>query len=570
MDAEPAGSLSFPDGPKLELDQLIDQLVERARGVQHAQGRLRGLLRATEMVTGELGVAAVLEQIVQAACALAGARYGALGVIAHDGSLEQFIHVGIEDELVERIGHLPQGKGLLGALITDPRPIRLTHISDDPRSSGFPPDHPPMDSFLGVPIRVHGEVFGNLYLTESRTGEFTDEDEELVRALATTAGTAISNARLYGESRLQQRWLGASAEISAQLLAPAGEDPLRMIARHANEISAADLVTVTLLTPDADEVMVEVAVGEVADGLLGQSFPVSDTLAGKAIQDRAPLLLLSATELPGRRSHLESIFEPGPVMVIPLVGTGKVLGALTIARAVGRPAFSSTDLRMAAGFASHASVAIELAAARSDQQRVILLEDRDRIARDLHDHVIQQLFAIGLSLEGVAATLGPDHAAAQKLHERVTDLDRTIRQIRTSIFELRGPLGAGPDGFRSRAIEIAKDVTPVLGFSPAVVFSGAVDLALEGSLADDVAACLREALTNVAKHARASTASVDITVAAGEVTVLVSDDGIGAGGSGRLSGLANLRARAERRRGTFELTARPAGGSQLIWKAPIT
>ena len=568
MSPDSSASLSFPDEPKLELDQLIDQLMVRAQGVKRAQGRLRGLLRAIELVTGSPGLDAVLEHAVQAACALAGARYGALGVIAHDGGLEQFIHVGVDDEVVERIGHLPQGKGLLGALITVPRPIRLRHIAEDPRSSGFPVGHPPMDSFLGVPIRVRGEVFGNLYLTESEAGQFTAEDQELVRSLAVTAGTAISHARLYQESRLQQRWLGASAEISAQLLAVSGEDPLRMIARRASEIAEADMVTVGLLTPDGAEVLVEVAVGVGAEDLLGQRFRLAETLAGQAIEDGVPLLLRSAGEGGARPSHLGVVIDAGPVMVIPLVGTGKVLGALSIGRVSGRAVFTTADLSMATGFANHASVALELAAARADQQRVVLLEDRDRIARDLHDHVIQQLFAIGLSVQSVATLIGPDEVAGQKLQARVADIDRTIRQIRTSIFELRGPLAAGPQGLRQCLLQIAGDLTPALGFAPRVAFAGVVDAAVSGQVADDVAACVREALANVAKHAHAGSVDVEVTVAAGEVGVSISDDGVGISGSAQLSGLANLRARAEHRGGTFELVS-SAAGTQLSWKAPI-
>jgi signal transduction histidine kinase len=573
VDGDDSASLSFPDGPKLELDELIEQLVDRARGVQRAQGRLRGLLRANELVTGELSLEVVLRQIVQAACALAGAKYGALGVIAPDGGgLEQFIHVGMDDDLVHRIGHLPEGKGLLGALITDPKPIRLPVIAGDARSSGFPAGHPPMDSFLGVPIRVRGEVFGNLYLTEATHGQFTAEDEELVRALAVTAGNAISNARLYNESTLQQRWLGASAEISAQLITSAGEDPLRMIARRAAEIADADLVTLGLLAPEGDAIVVEVAVGDRTGTLLGQRFALSQTLSGEAIETRSPLLLQSITDSPERTSPVTSVIEAGPIMVIPLAGTLTVLGALTIVRAKGRRSFSPADLTMAAGFASQASVAIELAAARSDQQKMMMLEDRDRIARDLHDHVIQQLFAIGLSLEGVAATVTGNPTAVEKLHERVEDIDRTIRQIRTSIFELRGPLAGGLDGFRSRILGIAADVSTALGFKPSVAFSGAVETDLKGSLADDVAACVRESLTNVAKHARATSANVDISVAAGQVVVEVLDNGVGAGTAGdpRESGVANLRARAEQRNGKFELGAGPAGGTRLIWKAPIS
>ncbi|MCW2496913.1 GAF domain-containing protein [Jatrophihabitans sp.] len=570
MSSEGEGTLSFPDGAKLQLDQLIDQLVEHAQGVKLAQGRLRSLLRATEVVTGDLGLEAVLRHVVEAALALVGARYGALGVIAHDGSLEQFIHIGIGDDLADQIGHLPQGKGLLGALITDPRPIRLARITDDPRSSGFPADHPPMKSFLGVPIRVRGEVFGNLYLTESERGAFTAEDEELVRSLAVTAGTAISNARLYQESRAQQQWLAASAEISAQMLADSGEDPLQMIGRHAHRIADADVVTVGLLTPDRGDFVIEVAVGHGSADLVGQRFPVAETVSGSAVERVEPVLLRSGSELDDRRSHLASIIDPGPVMVLPLIGSGEVFGTLTIARREGRLTFTAADLAMAAAFANHASLAHELAIARSDQQRVALLEDRDRIARDLHDHVIQQLFAIGLSLEGLASTVGPNHAVAAKLHERVDDIDRTIRQIRTSIFELRGPLG-GPaaSGARQRLLEVATELTPALGFSPRVAFSGNLDSALAGELADDAIACVREAVTNVAKHAKARAVEVDVAVAGGALTITVLDDGVGIGEHERTSGLANLRARAERHGGSFSVSQRSTGGTQLLWKAPL-
>ena len=291
MAADSSAALTFPDGPKLELDELIDQLVERAQGVKQAQGRLRELLKAIELVTGDLSLEIVLRHVVEAACALGAARFGALGVIAGDGGLEQFIHVGLDAETAAAIGHLPVGHGLLGALITDPRAIRLEHIADDPRSVGFPASHPPMDSFLGVPIRVRGEVFGNLYLTESIHGGFSAEDEELVRSLAIAAGTAISNARLYDESRRQQRWLAASAEIGAKLLAPTGEDPLRMIARRASDIAEADLVTVGLVTPDQQDILVEVAVGEPGENLVGQRFALAETVAGEAIEHRAPVLL---------------------------------------------------------------------------------------------------------------------------------------------------------------------------------------------------------------------------------------------------------------------------------------
>jgi len=563
------GPLSFADVPKLELDQLIDQLVDRAQGVRRAQDRLRALLRATELISSDLSLERVLRHIAEAACELAEARYAALGVIAHDGGLEQFIHVGIDDATAARIGPLPQGKGLLGALIHDPHSIRLKNLGDDSRSAGFPANHPPMTSFLGVPIRVRGEVFGNLYLTESARGAFSAEDEELVTSLALAAGTAISNARLYHESRIQQRWLTASVDIVAQLLASSGEDPLRTIARYASDITDADLVTVGLLTAEGSEIIVEVAIGEDADQVLGRRYELAGSLAGRAVAGRAPILIRSPAEMPDDVLVTGSLIEAGPIMVIPLLGAAKVFGVLTIVRRRGELTFSTADLEMAAAFASQASVALELANARSDQQRVELLEDRDRIARDLHDHVIQQLFAIGLSLQGLAAMDDVDPAVAAPLQERVEDIDRTIRQIRTSIFALRGPLGAGSIGVRGAVMQVSAELTDMLGYSPAVTFTGPVDTMVDGDLGDDVVACVREGLTNAAKYAQASHASVDVKADGSHVAVRVADDGRGIVGGVSLSGLRNLRIRAERRGGSFAI-ARPAGGgTELIWSAPI-
>jgi signal transduction histidine kinase len=569
-DVEEAGStrsVRFPDLAKMELDELIDQLVERAQGVKRVQGRLRALLRAIEAVTSDLGLEAVLRNVVEAACGLANARYGALGVIGADGGLEQFIHVGIDEQTADRIGHLPEGKGLLGALISDPRPIRLRHMVDDSRSTGFPANHPPMDSFLGVPVNVRNEVFGNLYLADSDHEEFSAEDEELVLALAKAAGTAISNARLYQESRLQQRWLEASAEVGAQLLAPTGEDPLRMIARRAIDLADADVVSLGLVTPDRTHLVVEVAFGEGADTLVGRRFALSQIVAGRAIDQRRPILLTGGTDVDVPQTHLSTAVEPGPLMALPLQGSGEPRGALSLMRRRGRRGFSAVDLAMAAGFAAHASVALELADSRVAEQKLVLLEDRDRIARDLHDHVIQELFAIGLSLEGAAAQLdSPDSPIAQRVRQRVEDIDRTIRRIRTSIFELRGALAASSDGLRQRILEVTSDLTPALGFAPHVAFSGVIDATLDDDLVGDALACVREALTNVVKHARATSATVDVAVAPGELTLTITDNGIGPVGATRSSGTANLTARAEKRSGSCELAPGTSGGTILKWK----
>jgi signal transduction histidine kinase len=577
VEGDERSPLQFPDLAKLELDELIDQLVDRAQGVKRAQGRLRSLLRAIETITGDLALETVLRSVVEAACELANARYGALGVLA-DGAvgLEQFIHVGIDPATADRIGHLPEGKGLLGALIHDPRPIRLTHMSDDVRSTGFPANHPPMESFIGVPIHVRGEVYGNLYLAESARGAFSAEDEQLLVALAAAAGAAISNARLYQElqrlfeeSRLQQRWLEASVEIGAQMLAAAGEDPLQLIARRAIDISGADLVSVSLVSDDNRHLVVEVAYGVRADDLLGRRFPLTETLGGEVVRTGNPILLADASSSDSPPTQFASVIEAGPVMVLPLAGTGQPRGVLTLIRTRGQQPFSQVDLAMANGFAAHASVALELTDARAAEQRLVLLEDRDRIAKDLHDHVIQELFAIGLSMEGAAAQIGPDTTVGQRLGRRAQDIDRTIRRIRTSIFQLRGNFLDTEGGLRQRILEVATDLAPVLGFTPHVAFAGLVDLNLNEELVDDVLACVRETLTNVARHASANSAVIDVVMVGDEITVTVTDDGVGPLGATRSSGTANLRSRAEKWNGSFEMAPGAGRGTVVTWKARI-
>ena len=570
-----SGRLVFPDAPRLELDELLTQIIVRAEEVLATQGRLRGLLAANRTITADLTLPTVLRRIVEAGCQLVRARYGALGVVAPDGGLAEFVHVGLDERTVGRIGHLPEGKGLLGALIDDPRTIRLRSIEDDPRSVGFPPHHPPMTSFLGVPVLVRGKVFGNLYLTERIDGgEFTADDEELVAALAATAGVAIENARLYEQSQRRQDWLQASAKITRQLLSAEGEEPLQLIAREARQIADADVVTVVLPTESRERMMVEVAAGRAADELTGMSYPIEHTLTGLALSSGHPVLVGDANDS-DHESHLSEVLPVGPVMVLPLVGTVDTRGALVIARLRGRNRFDDADLDMATTFANHAAVALELADGRENQQRMILLEDRDRIARDLHDHVIQRLFAAGLAVESVAARPGSDETSL-RLRRVVTELDETIRQIRTSIFQLRGPMTAEVGTTRSAVLSVVSELEPVLGFEPRVTFAGPVDLAAPDASVDDLIAALREALTNVARHAKARCVDVAVAATTDSLVLEVTDDGVGIGDGSRWSGLANLRARAEHHGGTFTIgpIAEPPmdnyrQGTLLRWTIPL-
>ena len=563
------GELTFPDMPRMELDQLLTQLVERAQEVMATQSRLRGLLRANQMVLAGLDLPAVLRRIVAAARELVGAKYAALGVIAPAGGLAEFIHTALPEGTVERIGHLPQGKGLLGALIDDPRPIRLARISDDPRSAGFPPGHPPMTSFLGVPIFIRDEVFGNLYLTESTKGAFTAEDEELCSAIAATAAVAIQNARLYEAARTRSEWLQATATITRQLLSPEAEDgrpPLELIARLSMEVAKADLITVSLPAGDDQLRIAEVAEAEPSGVHRGTRVPVAGTLVGRVFGSGEPLRLPHLEDVEEREALNVTRLDVGPVMVVPLLGSRGPRGVLAAVRKRGRLAFTDTDLDMATSFANHAAIAVELAQARAEQQRAAMLDERDRIAADLHDQVIQRLFAAGLSLQSVATSLGPGRAA-DRILATVSDLDATISQIRTTIFELHDQRTAAPDGLRAQLVEVAADAAKALGFDPAVRFEGPVDT-LPPDVAEDVVAVLRESLANVARHARAKNATVELSVQPEQLVLTVHDDGVGIGDVPRASGLHNMRRRAERHQGECHVTRRRPRGTTVRWRIP--
>jgi signal transduction histidine kinase len=552
--------LEFPDGRKSELDRSLAELMSNAQKVLEAQGRLRSLLRASQAVVEELDLPTVLRKIVGAAVELVGAKYGALGVIAPDGHLEQFIHVGIPGDLAARLGELPRGLGLLGPFVENPRPIRLRHLGKDARSVGFPPNHPPMESFLAVPLRVRDSIYGNLYLSEAESGEFTEEDEELLTALAATACIAIDNARLYDESKHRQRWASALAEITAALLSDYQGDPLDLIVDRVAELADGDLVCVVRAISD-ELLMVDTARGRMAGQVEGLVFRAPGTLTARALASGQPVLVPESFGAP------ELSLTLGPTMVIPLASSGQSQGVLSVARAEGRPSFTAQDLDMAADFAAHASVALELAAARADQQRFMVLEDRSRIAADLHDHVIQRLFAAGLGLQAISGRIA-DPIARAKLTEQVESLDEAIVAIRTAIFALTTqPRESTP--FRHRVIDLVSELGRSLPLSPRLAFTGPVDLAISGELADDMLGVIREGLTNVAKHAGAQETSVSLAVRADAATLEISDDGVGMGSLNHKSGVANMARRAERWHGAASFESRDGGGTVLTWTAQV-
>ncbi|WP_159857087.1 sensor histidine kinase [Rathayibacter sp. VKM Ac-2754] len=526
-------------------------------------GRLRALLRANRAVVEDIDLPAVLRRIVDAAVELVDARYGAIGVIGSDGSLDEFIHVGMDPERVEAIGHLPEGHGLLGAVISDPHPIRVADLGADARAHGFPAAHPPMRSFLGVPIRVRDQVFGNLYLTDARAGAFTSNDEHLVIALAATAGVAIDNARLFAETRMRQRWAQAAAEMTAAVLASDGDDVIGLVAARILDLADADLVGVVFPTEDPEQLRVGVARGDGAEAFQGRLIPARSSVSGSVFTGGQPRVLdhLSTSTSGGMPT------SGGPVLAVPLIAASRSLGVLVVTRRTGRPVFTTADLEMVSDFASYISVAMELSSARADQQRMALLEDRGRIARDLHDHVIQELFATGLDLHQAAGALPPGRAAS-RIERAVESLDESISHIRTVIFALNAS-SDDTSTVRHRILDLANELSSVLVRTPNISFAGAVDLLVVDELADDVVAVGREALTNIARHAEANIVTLHLTAADGVIVLEISDDGRGfTGGTGRRSGLANLQQRAEARGGTFTITSVP-GDTRVRWSVPF-
>ena len=546
--------------PQLRLDELLEELQHRLTDVRSARDRMSSLLEAVLAVGSDLDLQTVLLRITQAASDLVDAQYAALGVIGDDGKLSQFITVGIEAEQHARIGTLPLGQGILGLLIREPHPLRLDDLGSDPAAFGFPPQHPPMTTFLGVPIRVREVVFGNLYLTEKRSGSsFDEEDEAVVLALAAAAGVAIENARLYDAARRREGWLRASAEISAALLGETDpEDVLQLVAGRARELSQADTSFIALPV-DEEHLLVEVADGAGSADVLGSRLSRTSSPSGRVLHDREPQLLIG--------SDAQGVLAAGPIgsaLLVPLASRG----VLVVTTADGAPALQSAVVGELSAFAAQAAVGLEVAQRRREAQRLVVFEDRDRIARDLHDLVIQRLFATGMQLESAARLVERPEAAA-KVRRAVDDLDTTIREIRSTIYALQNGPSQDRISLRSSLFDVIDAGTEQLGFAPAVRLTGLVDTAVPAELGEHLQAVLREALSNAARHAGAS--RVEVVLEVGDsVQLVVRDDGRGLPeGELRRSGLGNLAERAALVGGTFSAQRRPEGGTELVWTAPL-
>ncbi|WP_449479194.1 GAF domain-containing sensor histidine kinase [Streptomyces abikoensis] len=539
--------------------------------------RIPQLLEAMRSVGTGLELHTTLDRIVRTAAELADARYAAIGVIDSTGEgLADFITYGVTQEQHERIGALPDGHhGLLGALIHQPAPVMLTDLSSDPRSAGFPPGHPPMRTFLGVPIRVGAEIFGNLYLTEKRGGgEFSLADLNMVKILATEAGIAIGNARVHDEERQRMRWIDGSVAVTTALLSRGdAEDALSVVAEQARRL--ADSAAGIVLLPDGDGGLEMVAVSaDDPSGLLGTVIPphspvVSHLLAGE------PVFIDDSATDPRMITEVAPRF--GPSMLLPLKSGDRVLGTLATPRARGARGFTPAERTLAAQFAAQAALALVMAEAQRDRERLAVYEDRDRIARDLHDLVIQRLFATGLMLESAQRNaVVPD--VKLKVGQAVDELDVTIQEIRTAIFALQQGPAEAPAGLRTRVLRELGTAAVPLGFQPSASFVGPVDAKVGELTGKNLIAALREALSNAFRHARASRMEVvvDATVSLPDgrpaVRLTVADDGVGIPEGGRRSGLRNLAKRAESLGGSSSYgpgLGEDGGGTRVVWEAPL-
>jgi signal transduction histidine kinase len=558
-------SLGLTALSRVHLDELLQEMLVRVGEVVTSRERLRALLDAVVGIGTDLDLRSTLQRIVEAACGLVGARYGALGVIGPDRQLADFITHGVDPETHARIGDLPHGRGVLGLLITDPHPVRMPDITKHPRSYGFPAHHPPMHSFLGVPVRTRDQIFGNLYLAEKQdAAEFTDDDEEIVVALAAAAGVAINNARLFALAQRRERWLAATAEITGVLLGKVRRtEALRLIARRAREVAEADLVLVLLYDDDSSLFTVEVVDGLDTDsaGLVGAVLPAEDTGFLEAVRRRQHVVVddLQAT------AEWPVAVPNHPAMVAPLGGSDLLHGVLIVAQSAAHQGHDGDDATLLSSFAGQAALALERARAQEERELLAVLEDRERIARDLHDVVIQRLFATGMHLQGaVLHATRPE--VAKRINTAVDDLDATIRDIRRSIFELRSPVGTS---LRTELRDTVEAAAAALGFRPVLEITGPVDSAVPDDIVPELLAVVREALSNVARHARAGSVRVSVRVADGHVAVSVEDDGIGCDPRRARGGLVNLTERANDLGGDFDIIPGAAGGTLLRWRVPL-
>ena len=535
--------------------------------------RQDALLQAGLEISGELSLPVVLQRIVDLAAQLTGARYGALGVLGPAGGITEFITQGLTPSEREKIGHIPVGLGILGLLISDPRPIRLRDLRQHPSSVGFPANHPPMSSFLGAPVLARGRVFGNIYLTEKRgADEFTPEDEESLVILATQAGVAIENSRLYEESRQRERWLASLREITEAILE--GEsDPealLQLIARRAIELVDADLSTVATGSDRDGELVIGIAQGAHADELLGMALPLEGSISGEVMRNGQTVTVADASSDARTFQPMVSSGHMGPTTFAPILRRGEPYGTLAVSRLAGALEFTEAEAGLIESFAFQVSLAMEYSRLQRELSRLAVMDERERIATELHDGVIQGLFAMGLNLQATAMMVS-ETAAQERIEEVVSQLDGSIRDLRNYIFGLR-PGTLADRQLKQTLDDLAAEFRRASGIAVNATIDETVAAELAGR-ATDMVQLAREALSNVRRHSEATTCVIKLGRKGRAALLEISDDGKGfdadTPAGDQHHGLRNLRRRVAAMGGKLDVVSAPGKGTTIRAIVPI-
>lgn len=550
---------------------LVSRMHQQLDELLASRDQMEQLLQVFVEIGSDLELDATLRRIISAARKLTSAPYGALAIRDADGMLMSFVHDGIEADHAGQIGHLPVGKGILSLSFYDTPALRLDDLTKHPAAVGFPAHHPPMRAFLGVPIAIRGKIFGNLYLTHDEPNRlFSESDEMAARALAFAAAVAIDKAQLFAQERTAVKWMEASREITAALLSSVepSRAPLQLIAEKVCVLTEAEQAIV--LVPDDDDLPVDeietlvisAAVGLNASDLIGQRNPVDDSTSGVVFRSGEPQItealsypIQSFTDL-GQRSAI----------LMPLRTDDHIAGVIVVARSPEGPPFDHSYLNLVSDFATHAAIALMLASGRENTRQLTLVAERERIAHDLHDHVIQRLFAAGTDLQGTMARVRSAEVA-DRLNRTLDDLQTIIEEIRTTIFQLKTPLGNG-GGFRNRIQRAVADLTEGRDIVTTVRMHGPTS-AIGGELADHAEAVAAEAVSNAVRHSGASRLTVEVDVG-DMLTIDVTDNGCGIPADNRRrSGLANMLYRAEQVGGRCDVGNAADGGTRIRWTAPL-
>jgi len=540
------------------------------------ENRLRALVKAGVAITAELSLDALLQRLVEAGAALTRARFAALGVIDRERSgLERFLTTGMDTETQEAIGDLPRGRGILGVLIRDAVALRLHDLGEDPRAVGFPPNHPPMRTFLGVPIHLRGVAYGNLYLTEKEGGEdFTDEDEELVTLLASQAAVAIENARLYEAATGWSKQLESLNEVGNALATETDLDRLLdLIARRLRELLDARLVTVLLLA-GADELHFAAVAGEGDGQILGERITRASSKSGRVLERGRSERVDSVLDDPDVDNEAMRLIGARSGLWVPLVVRGRAIGVLAAHDKLGPDVrFSDTDLRLAETFATRGALAVDMSEriASDSLRRVVEAQEleRRRLARELHDETGQALTSILLGLKALEEKLDDagSRAAAAELRELVVT---TLQDVRRLAVELR-PSALDDFGLVAAVERLSASFSDQTGIE--IDFETALgDERLPAEVETALYRIVQESLTNVVKHARARRISILLARRNGAIKAVIEDDGQGFDPAASPSagfGLVGMRERLALLGGRLEVESSGDTGTTIAAEVPV-